>query len=85
METRTYTCGHSAPVPRGMGRGAAREKRLAKFFGRRCFLCACARQAATAASLRAITGRGPDGKFVSRPYTAAEVTAYLAARPMRPY
>ena len=40
MSDRTYTCGHSAAEPVHMGRGQARVKRLTKYFGRPCIICA---------------------------------------------
>lgn len=36
----TFDCGHEGDFPRNMGRGAARTRRLADYFGRRCPSCA---------------------------------------------
>ncbi len=36
----TFKCGHEGVIPNNMGRGAARVKRLAEYFGRRCPECA---------------------------------------------
>lgn len=38
-----YKCGHAGEVPRNMGRGAARQKRLARWFRRLCPDCNRAR------------------------------------------
>ena len=38
-----FTCGHEAPIPAAMGRGEARRKRLAAYFGRPCYACAVRR------------------------------------------
>ena len=35
-----YTCGHEGHEPRNMGRGAARQRRLAEYFDRPCLACA---------------------------------------------
>ena len=35
----TFSCGHTAAVPRNMGRGKARERRVAAFFARPCCEC----------------------------------------------
>lgn len=40
MTTQQFTCGHSAEGPRNMGRGKARQARLATYFNRKCFDCA---------------------------------------------
>lgn len=40
--TRIHSCGHEGSVPRNMGRGKAREKRLAQFFGHKCLACSLA-------------------------------------------
>ena len=41
QETQTFRCGHTAQVPpEFFGRGAARVRRLAAYFDRRCYACA---------------------------------------------
>ena len=34
-----YSCGHEGEIPRNMGRGQARQRRLAAHFGRPCYKC----------------------------------------------
>lgn len=46
-----HTCGHDAPEPRNMGRGQARQKRLAQYFARPCLNCKLAAIRATADTL----------------------------------
>ena len=41
MDTK-YNCGHEGELPRNMGRGTARQNRLAAWFGRPCQVCALA-------------------------------------------
>lgn len=36
----TFTCGHGSDEPRFMGRGQARQRRLAEYFNRPCVVCA---------------------------------------------
>lgn len=50
-ELITFTCEHTAPVPRNMGRGAARLARLAAYTSRPCLECRLAREAHFEASL----------------------------------
>lgn len=41
-ETQLHSCGHEGTVPRNMGRGKARAKRLEQFFGHKCLTCSLA-------------------------------------------
>jgi hypothetical protein len=77
--TMTYKCGHEGEVPRNMGRGVARENRLADHFGRNCLACrreAAAQQAAKMSVL--LPGFDANGKRLMRPYTSEEIAAYVA-------
>jgi hypothetical protein len=49
----TFTCGHTAPEPRNMGRGKARQERLRAFFARKCCECAVSGELAHIESLTA--------------------------------
>ncbi len=54
----TYLCGHQqAEAPRNMGRGAAREKRLASYFARTCLTCALERVANEARRFTDVHGK----------------------------
>jgi hypothetical protein len=49
----TFTCGHTAPEPRNMGRGKARQERIRAFFARKCCECRVQSELAHIASLTA--------------------------------
>lgn len=67
--TMSFSCGHEGEVPPNMGRGKAREQRLAKYFGRRCPTCQLQSIKDLAARLTRLDGT---------PYTAAEQADYVA-------
>ena len=52
-----FNCSHESEEPRNMGRGAARERRLAVYFDRLCRSCAIARITASVNSLTDRYGR----------------------------
>ena len=51
-----FTCGHSGDDPRNMGRGGARERRLAEYYGTACFDCRLSSAVASAHRLTDIRG-----------------------------
>jgi len=51
-----YTCGHVGDVPNNMGRGQARVIRLAAYFDRVCYQCACTRIVEQATSATMLDG-----------------------------
>jgi len=53
---RAYRCGHTADEPRNMGRGMAREHRLANFFASNCPECARLNAVLFAAKLTHVDG-----------------------------
>ena len=52
----TFRCGHLGCVPSNMGRSAARQRRLAEYFGHRCFDCVARGMTATYEKLTYIDG-----------------------------
>lgn len=69
----TYACGHEIPADRlrNMGRGMAREKRIASVAA--CVCPACGRQSIIAMAHRLTLADGT-------PYTPEQVARYLAKR-----
>lgn len=68
-EQVTKICGHSEPVPPFMGRGQARQKRIAQFASFKCDACHNAELVTFAARLTRLNGDH---------YTPAEQAAYVA-------
>lgn len=77
-EQHAYKCGHRREVPEGMGRGAARQKRIAEYFDRPCFSCWCDGREIYIAALSEVY-RDEEGKLHSRTLTQAERDSKLAA------
>ena len=65
METRTFKCNHSAEVPRNMGKGSLREKRINEYFNRSCCNCRCAAEIKLQNSLTRIDGSPRPAEFVT--------------------
>ena len=73
-ERNFYVCGHAGDAPAHMGRGAARRRRIAAHFGRRCPACHEVALRARASRLTHANGTR---------YTSAEQADYLARHGVR--
>ena len=72
MEMRTYACGHEGEIPRFMGRGQARQRRLSVHFCRPCRECRLVRAESYARSLTTMDGRPLSGDALNKAIAKAQ-------------